>query len=181
MAIPPERKLTYEDYVHFPETERWEVVDGEAFVVAAPNTRHQIILVELNRQVANYIKEHSGGRVLVAPFDVVLSNHDVVQPDLVFIADEDMDVLTDKNAWGSPTWLVEVLSDPFRDRNLKLQRYERFGVSEYWIVDPSNDRVEVYRLEGGVYGAPTTHEAPECLSPLRPAGLSVDLTELFGA
>lgn len=179
MATRPDRRISYEDYLHFPDDERWEVIDGEAFLVAAPNTRHQIILGELFRQVANFVKAHGGGRVFIAPFDVVLSDFDVLEPDLVFIADEDMHVLNDKNVRGRPTWVVEVLSDAKRDRELKLQRYELFGVPEYWIVDPKTDRVEVYRLDGEGYGPPAIHEPPGRLSPLRPAALAVDLGEIF--
>jgi Uma2 family endonuclease len=176
----PDRKLTYDDYVTFPEDARYELIDGEAYVVPAPNAKHQLILVELVWQVTNHLKEHGGGKVLAAPFDVVLDPGDVLQPDLVFIADEDMDVLTEANAWGTPSWVVEILSsDPLRDRNLKFKRYERFGVPEYWIIDPVAERVEVYRLKDGRFAGPSVHAAPERLSPLKPDGLAVDLTELF--
>lgn len=182
MATRPERRLTYEDYLTFPEGERWEVIDGEAYMVPAPNTRHQQIIVEILVQVANHLKAHGGGTVLVSPFDVVLdAGGDVVQPDIVFIADADKDVLTEANAWGTPTWVIEVLSPsrPERDRRLKLGRYENFGVAEYWIVDPMADAVEIYRLEAGTYGSPSIVRPPDTASPLQPRGLAVDLAEVF--
>ena len=103
MATRPRRKLTYDDYVDFPEGERYELIDGDPYMVAAPNEKHQRILGELHLQVANFLKGHGGGRAYFAPFDVVLDPTDVLQPDLVFIADDDIDVLTEANVWGTPT------------------------------------------------------------------------------
>ncbi|MEX0874261.1 MAG: Uma2 family endonuclease [Actinomycetota bacterium] len=180
MATRPENKLTYDDYVTFPEDARYELIDGEAYVVPAPNTKHQQILSELYLQVGNHLKKHGGGRAFFAPYDVVLDPGDVLQPDLVFIADEHLGVLTEANVWGTPSWVVEVLSkDEARDRKLKFQRYERFGVPEYWIIDPATDRLEVYRLEGGTYQDTLVFAPPAHVSPLRPAALSIDLGQLF--
>ncbi|MCI0637220.1 MAG: Uma2 family endonuclease [Actinobacteria bacterium] len=181
MATRPDRRLTYDDYVDFPEGERYELIDGEVYVVPSPNEKHQRVLGELHRQAANHVKEHGGGRVYIAPFDVVLDPGDVLQPDLVFIADADLEVLTEANVWGTPTWVVEVLSrDTARDRKLKLPRYERFGVSEYWIIDPIAEQIEVYRLTDGAFGKPDLLHAPDRASPLLPPGLDFDLDEIFG-
>ncbi len=180
MATRPERRLTYDDYVHFPEGQRWELIDGEAYVVPSPNRRHQQILGRLYILIADHLDRHGGGEAYVAPFDVVLdSSGDVVQPDIVFVTDERIDVLTDANIWGTPSWVIEILSDPRRDRKLKLSRYERFGIPEYWITDPDADRVEIYRLEDGRYAAPQTIRAPESASPLQPRGIAIDLNHLF--
>jgi Uma2 family endonuclease len=182
LATRPKRRLTYEDYVGFPEGERWEVIDGEAYVVPSPNTRHQRVIVRILRLIADHLERHGGGEVFVAPYDVVLDeNGDIFQPDLVFIADQDMDVLTEANVWGTPTWAIEVLSPsrPERDRRLKLQRYEHFGVPEYWIVDPDDDSIAIYRLTAGSYGAPTIVRSPEQPSPLLPADLQIDLSNVF--
>jgi Uma2 family endonuclease len=180
VATRPENKLTYDDYVNFPEDARYELVDGEVYVVPGVNEKHQRILGELFWQLASHLKRHGGGRTYMPPFDVVLDKGDVLQPDLVFISDADMSVLTEANVWGTPTWVVEILSsDPNRDRRLKFKRYERFGVREYWIIDPVAERVEVYRLEGEAYGAAAIHAAPARVSPLLPEALEIDLTELF--
>jgi Uma2 family endonuclease len=183
LATRPERRLTYEDYAGFPEGERWEVIDGEAYVVPSPNRRHQLVAGEIHRQLANYLKDHGGGEVYIAPFDVVLDESDIVQPDVVFVAGADMDVLTDANVRGTPTWVVEVLSPsrPERDRRLKFGRYERFGVAEYWIVDPSDEAVEIYRLESGAYGPPVVVRAPDVAAPLQPSGFALDLAEVFSS
>lgn len=181
MAIRPERRLTYDDYVHFPEDKRWELIDGEALVVPAPNTRHQRILGRLFGWLFRYIEEHGRGEVFVSPFDVVLSDFDVFQPDVVFIAPHDADVLTEANVRGSPSWAIEVLSpsQPDRDRILKLQRYERFRVREYWIVDPFENTIAIYRLTGDLYGEPVVLSGDQTATPLEPDGFTVELTRLF--
>ncbi len=180
MATRPRRKLTYDDYVDFPEGERYELIDGDPYMVAAPNEKHQRVLGKLYLRVATFLEQHGGGRAYFAPFDVVLDPTDVLQPDLVFIADEDLDVLTEANVWGTPTWVVEILSStPKRDRVLKFARYQLFGVSELWIIDPVADHVEVYRLEDGTYGEPTIFGPGERARPLRPSGLEIDVAELF--
>lgn len=180
MATRPDRKLTFEDYLHFPEGERYELIDGEAWRMPSPNTRHQDLLGRLYLRAANYLEAHGGGRVFMAPFDVVLSSGDVLQPDLVFIAEGDLDVLTEANVWGRPSWVVEILSqDVRRDRVLKLQRYERFGVPEVWIVDLVNDVLEIHRLEAGRYGDPIVLHPPDVARPLAPQELEIDLGYVF--
>jgi Uma2 family endonuclease len=181
MAVRPERKLTYDDYVDFPESERWELIDGEAYVVPAPNTKHQRVLIRLLTDLTIHLRAYGGGEVLAAPYDVVLSQYDVLQPDIVFVSDADSRVITEANIWGTPTWAIEVLSPshPERDRKLKLARYERFGVPEYWIVDPITDRVEIYRLEGDAYGPALVVSPPDAASPIQPARFAVDLGVLF--
>jgi Uma2 family endonuclease len=175
----PEPYLTYEDYVHFPEGQRWELLDGEAFVIASPTARHQDIALRLARVVADHLDVHGGGRVFIAPFDVVLSPGDVVQPDVVFISDARMDVLTEANVWGTPDWAVEVLSDPHRDRELKRQRYANARIPEYWIIDPDTDRVEIYRLSGGSYPDPEVAGPPATVSPGVLPGLRIELAALL--
>jgi Uma2 family endonuclease len=173
-------KLTYEDYVHFPDNERWELIDGEAYFMPSPTARHQNITLDVAAIVRFHLKEHGGGEVFVAPFDVVLANGDVLQPDVVFIADEDISVLTEANVWGTPSWAVEVLStDKRRDRVLKFRRHEKFGLNELWLIDPFEDVVEIYRLDRGAYGLPLLARPPDRISPLRPEGLEIDLADLF--
>lgn len=174
MAKRAEPKLTYEDYLHFPEG-RWELIDGEAYMTASPNYRHQEIVGRLYWRVRSFVEEHGGGRVVLSPFDVVLTDHDVVQPDLVFLSDDALDVLTPANIRGRPTWVIEVLSDPRRDRRLKLDLYAREGIPEYWLVDPDQDHVEVRLLTGHTYLEPDIVRPPGRLSPRALPGLDLDL------
>lgn len=119
----------------------------------------------------------------MAPCDVVLSDFDVVQPDLVFVATAQADIVTETNIRGIPTLVVEILSEGNRklDETIKRQRYEHYGIPEYWIIDPALDQVKVYRLTDGHYGQVLvlSLDAHALLTtPLLP-NLSVSLTTLF--
>lgn len=146
MSFQPGKVWTYDDYAALPEDgKRYEVIEGELLMTPAPNFRHRDIVLWLGFLLRGHVLEHGGGRVAIAPADVVLSEINVVQPDLLFIAHADGDRITEANLQGAPSLAVEVLSDARRDRVLKRRLYEQFGVKEYWIVDPDAERVEVYR------------------------------------
>jgi Uma2 family endonuclease len=181
MARQPVR-LTYADYLRLPPDRRWEIVEGVPHVAPSPNIRHQEIAGRLFVLIANHLREHGGGRVFIAPLDTVLSDIDIVQPDVVFISDTDQDVLTDDNISGSPTWVIEVLSNPYYERD-KLRRYEAAGVGEHWLVNPYEDTLEVRVLERAMYrrtdaysppalGPPAIAARPARRPQLRPAALS---------
>lgn len=181
MARPQRVKLTYDDYLHFPESTRWELIDGEALVAPSPNTEHQEIAGDLYWQISSYLRAHAGGRVFVAPYDIVLSDHDVVQPDIVYVAADRDHIITEANIQGTPSWVVEVLSDPHRDRQLKRQIYERSRVPEFWIVDPGQRLLEVYRLSGDEYPDPRILSVPATASPQALPDLEIDLARIFRA
>jgi Uma2 family endonuclease len=177
MATRPETKLTYADYVTFPGERRWELLEGEAFVVPSPDEHHQDIVLRIARRIADHLDRHGGGKVFIAPFDVILSPDEstVVQPDVLFVSNEDAGVLTGKNVRGAPTWAIEVVSDPVRDKRDKRELYDRFGVEEYWAVDPDLRQVDIYRR-----GEPArVVKPPDRLSPIALPGLDLDLEALF--
>ncbi|HZF11542.1 MAG TPA: Uma2 family endonuclease, partial [Thermoanaerobaculia bacterium] len=121
------------------------------------------------------------GTVLYAPFDVLLSPHDVVQPDLLFISNERAAILTEANAQGAPDLVAEILSDSTlrRDETLKRDRYERFGVLEYWLVDPLRRTVRIFRRSGTGFAAPQELSAMDILTtPLLP-GFEIRVSEIF--
>ena len=174
------RTYTYADLEAFPDDGlRREIIDGELFVTPAPYLRHQRILRELAWMFMTYLKAHGGGEMLFAPADVVFSDTNVVEPDLLFVPDDRRGILTDKNIQGSPALVVEVASDTRMDRVRKRGLYERFGVPEYWVADPEADRIEVYRLTQDGYAKPVIFEPPETLLYDRLPGLSIDLAALF--
>ncbi|MCE9570957.1 MAG: Uma2 family endonuclease [Rhodocyclales bacterium] len=157
---------TYADYCSWPDDVRYELIDGVAYAMGpAPVRRHQGILLELARQVAN-ILEGSRCRPYIAPFDVRLPKAEeidndvdtVVQPDLVVICDRAK--LDDKGCRGAPDWVVEVLSPSTagHDQILKRALYQRVGVREYWLVHPVDRIVTIYTLNAGSYGAPDMRE-----------------------
>jgi Uma2 family endonuclease len=177
-------KLTYDDFVHFPDDgKRHELIDGEHYVTPSPNTRHQRIVRELTILIGTHLKRHPAGEIFGAPFDVVFSDFDVVEPDLLFVSKEQADVVTEQNVQGAPDLVVEVGSPATRrrDEKTKLQLYERFGVQEYWVVDPDLDVIKVYRLVEGRYQrtAELALAAHDALStPLMP-GLELSLADIF--
>ncbi|MDD5392041.1 MAG: Uma2 family endonuclease [Thiothrix sp.] len=153
--------FTYADYCKWSEDERWELIDGVAYAMAAPSTTHQRVISELVRQIGNFLVGKPC-EVFPAPFDVRLAATDatddqtnnVVQPDISIICDKNK--LDDKGCKGAPDWIIEVLSPSTASKDLihKLRLYERHGVREYWVVHPVDRVVMMWTLcTDGRYGA----------------------------
>lgn len=178
--MPGQQLLTYADLAAFPDDGlRRELLDGELLVSPSPLTRHQAISWRLTAVLAQHLDASGGGHAFAAPLDVVFSDHTVLEPDLLFIADDRSEIITEKNIQGSPSLVIEILSKPRIDRVRKRDLYARFEVPEYWIVDPDADRIEVHRLEEGGYGKPEILELGETLTtPLLP-GLEIDVSKLL--
>ncbi|MGH2829648.1 MAG: Uma2 family endonuclease [Actinomycetota bacterium] len=154
-SMESSRTLTYDDLLAFPDDGlRRELIDGELVVSPSPKTRHQSISVRLTLALGNHINAHGGATLFHAPLDVLFSNRDVVEPDLLVVLDDQREIMTEKNIQGVPVLLIEIVSDARLDKVRKRDLYARFGVPEYWVVDPDEDRVEVYRHDGAGYGKP---------------------------
>lgn len=180
MAVEPKRLLTYEDFLTFPDDGvRREIVKGEVLVTPAPNVRHQTLVLRLASALHDHVSARGGGRAFVSPLDVRLSEHDIVDPDVIFVAEDRLSIIKEKFMLGSPSLLIEVVSDPRTDRVRKRDLYARSGVLEYWIADPDADRVEVHRLEGDHYGKPEILEPGEILETSLLPGLRMNLASLF--
>jgi len=184
-ANPTAVKLTYDDFVHFPDDgNRHELIDGEHYVTPSPNTRHQRISGNLFLLIGSWLEDHPIGRVFYAPYDVVFSAFDVVEPDLLYLSNERAaQVLTPLHAKGVPELVIEIGSKGTRkrDETIKRRLYERAGVSEYWIVDPMIDAIRLYRREDDRFGRPLemSREAGDVLTtPLLP-GLDLPLARIF--
>ncbi len=146
--------LTYEDYQKLPDNgTRKEILGGELFVTPAPTPRHQHVVGTLYAALKTHIDARRLGEALASPIDVVLSPTDVVQPDIVFIAQRRRDIIGEAAIHGAPDLVVEALSPGTAaiDRGRKMQAYARAVVPEYWVVDPDAHAIEVYHLEGGTY------------------------------
>lgn len=147
---PARVKLTYDDFLLFPDDgKRHELIDGEHYVTAAPYTAHQVIVGNLYFIIAAFLKQQPVGRVFLSPFDVVFSNFDVVEPDLLYISTARMEILTAKHVRGSPDLVIEVLSRGTRrtDEVIKRRLYDRAQVHEYWIVDLVRETLRVWRRD----------------------------------
>ena len=182
MSAPnPRIKLTYQDYANTPDDERYELLDGELIRMTAPAEIHQRVATLLGWKVAQFVSENALGRVYVAPFDVVLSDTDVVEPDLLFVSNERAHVITAANVQGAPDLVVEILSPTSakRDRTVKRALYARHGVSEYWIVDTEARTVALLlHRDGGFETAGTYGEAETLTSPTLP-GFGLNVGDLF--
>ena len=178
----PVLKFTYEDYRTTPEDKRCELLDGDLLMTPAPNLKHQRLQLGLSRLLARFIEERALGELFVAPCDVVLSDHDVVQPDLLFVSRERAHLLSGGDAVrGAPDLVVEILSPATagRDRGYKRALYARHGVTEYWLVDPLDETIAIHRLRGGALVVAHTFGRGQTLrSPLL-AGFELDMDAVF--
>lgn len=177
-------KLTYEDFRHFPpDGRRHELVDGEHFVTPSPASKHQLVLGNLFGNLWKHVHESGSGWVGWSPLDVVLTEFDVLQPDLFFVSQARMDRVEEGRIMGAPDLVVEALSPSTRkhDEVTKRRLYEMHGVLEYWIVDVELERITIHRRQGDGFGEKIelSKEADANLStPLLP-GFEVALGELF--
>ena len=184
-ATSPRVKLTYEDFLQFPDDgKRHELIDGEHYVTPSPNTKHQRVSGRLYLTIGNWLEAHPTGQLFYAPFDIVFSNFDVVEPDLLYMSNERAaTILTDKHVRGAPEIVIEIGSPATRkrDETVKRRLYERSGVSEYWVVDPDLDTIRVYRSVRGRFGRPTdlSAEASDVLTSPLLSGLEIPLARVF--
>lgn len=150
MAAPALLKLTVDDYLTLPEGgPRYQLIDGDLFMAPSPLRYHQRIVIRLASLIMDYLKEHPDGELNVAPFDVHLDRHNVVQPDLCWFSEKRRHLLSRRGAEGAPDWVIEVLSDSTArlDRVSKRTLYGRFGTRELWLIDPTSDLIERYLLD----------------------------------
>jgi Uma2 family endonuclease len=175
-------KLTYADYQMLPDDGlRHEIIDGEHYVTPSPATRHQRISLRLCHLIQSYLDTHSAGELLAAPFDVVLSNHDVVEPDLLFLSTARAAQLTPQNLQGAPDLIGEILSPASRHRDERLKRglYEAAGVDEYWIFDPNTDSAIVYRRGASGFQMGIRLSRSDVLTTSLLPGLELPLERVF--
>ena len=177
-------QLTYEDYLLFPDDgKRHEIIEGDHYVTPAPKTTHQRASFNLALALGAFTKRHSLGLVLTAPCDVLLSDENVVQPDLLFVSTARASIVTEDNIRGAPDLVVEIISETTRkkDEVTKRKLYERFGVQEYWLLDPELETVKIFRRERQVFGRALelSKEANDVLTTDLLPGFDLAITEIF--
>ena len=184
-SVPDRVKLTYADLLALPDDGlRHELIDGEHFVTPSPGSVHQLIAGNLYFWIRTYLVGHPIGVIMLAPFDIVLTDFDVVEPDLIYFSRRRFEeIVGERNARGAPDLAVEVLSPStrLRDEVTKRRLYERSGVREYWVVDPELETVKVYRAAAGrlVKEPELSLESNDALaSPLFP-DMNLPLSEIF--
>ncbi|MFO8098741.1 MAG: Uma2 family endonuclease [Salinibacter sp.] len=177
-------RLTYEDYRTIPDDgKRHEIIEGEEYMSPSPTTSHQRIVGCLFNSLYNHVSDHGGGEVFMAPHNVILSDHDVVQPDVFFVTAERREIVKERGIAGAPDLVVEVVSEGNRrhDEVRKRRVYARHGVTEYGVVDPELKTVKVYRRPEDGYErvAEWRAETDDTLTTPNLSGWALPLTTLF--
>ena len=181
VTVGTRRKFTYQDYRNTPDDSRYELLDGELIEMPSPKEIHQRLVLLIGSLFHAFVSGGNLGKAYIAPFDVVFTDTDVAQPDVIFVSNERAHIITEDNIRGAPDLVIEILSPSTasRDRTFKRTLYERHGVREYWMVDPDARNITVliltedrYKL-AGIYGEGQTLTSPTLL------GFSLNLDDIF--
>jgi len=174
-------RYTYKDYLLIDDDKRYEILRGGLIMVPAPFTIHQRLLIRLSVIFSNFIKEKKLGEMLVAPTDVVLAEDTVVQPDILFINKERLDIIKEAAIMDSPDLIVEIVSPSSASYDTVEKRdiYEEYGVKEYWLVFPQEKVIEVLTLENNIYREFCKGRKTGVVRSKIIVGLEVDLKEVF--
>ncbi len=173
--------FTYQDYLKLDDDKRYEIVEGELFLLPTPDLYHQRTLGRISMALHEHVREHHLGEIFHAPLDVVLSEINVVQPDILFVSTERAAILTEANIQGAPDLVIEILSPATRQRDLGIKRnlYAKYGVRQYWIVEPDAKTLEVLVWTETGYRSAAVFPQTGVLNSDLFSGLSLDLTDIF--
>ena len=187
VTAKPKGTLTYADYAATPEGERWELIDGALYhMAAAPNTRHQTISLFLGAPMDAYILPRRLGLLYRAPFALMLSETNTVEPDLLYVSAERRHIITARGCEGIPDLVVEILSpsNSANDLAVKRELYARHGIPEYWILDPVQETVQALTEPAindgiGEYTVEARYQIGDALTTDRIPGLAVAVADIF--
>jgi Uma2 family endonuclease len=179
-VVPQTKRWTYENYYKLDDERRYEVINGELLMAPAPDTWHQDWVGQLHLLIAPFVTRNNLGRVFIAPLDVILNEENVVQPDLVFVSQANLQIIEKRGIFGAPDLLIELISPSSvrRDRYVKHELYARLGVREYWIGDPANKSLEVLVLQEGRYQLHCSAEGKGRITSTIIKGLDFDLADI---
>jgi len=152
-SIIEKKKYTYDDYLKTPDDKRYELIEGELYMTPSPITNHQRISRKIEFLLEKFVTENELGEIFYAPYDVYFDDENVVQPDILFISKDRLNIIGDKNLQGAPDLVIEILSESnaYRDLIQKKKLYARFGVKEYWIVVPGEKTIDIHILKDKTY------------------------------
>jgi Uma2 family endonuclease len=180
--VPEPIRLTYQDYCALPEDgRRYEILDGDLYMSPSPEIRHQDIILSLAAILREHVREQKLGRVFVAPLDVILDEHNIVEPDIIYVSKAKQGIISRQNIQGTPDLLIEVLSPSSRDRDLRDKRniYARCGVPFYWIVDPEAGTLLELQLVESAYATVALHVKGSTFRPVHFPDLAIELNALW--
>jgi Uma2 family endonuclease len=179
---PDQGAWTYADYSRLPDTGwRYEIIEGGLHMAPAPHPAHQEASNTLSTALTNYVKQHQSGKIFYAPIDVLLPAENTnVQPDILFLAQDRLDLISDRGIEGPPDLIIEILSPSnwIIDRQDKFVLYEKSGVKEYWIVDIKQQTIEVYALTAAGYGILGKYQGSDQAPSRQLKGFSIPVDEV---
>jgi Uma2 family endonuclease len=182
MALTQPILLTADDYRAMPETgPRYQLIEGDLIMSPAPNRYHQDISRNLEFLLLKYLEKHPIGKLYHAPFDVYLTQYNVFQPDILFVAKERLSILTEAGAEGAPNLVIEILSPrtAVLDKESKRKVYAREGVEELWILDPAKKTVAQFRLQEDPAEPAAVHGLKHAFGSLCFPGLKLRVRDIF--
>jgi len=185
-VLKPKIKYTYEDYKSLPvwENKQYELLDGELITVPAPSTYHQKISGQIYFLIKLFVEKTGSGVIFYYPLDVVLEGEegcDVVQPDIIFISKDRLDIIKEEEIRGAPDLVIEILSPATekKDKFCKKSLYAIHAVREYWIVDLTKKTIELYTLTGEGFKLHQEYKVGDILRSIVLEGLEIDLKDIF--
>ena len=179
---PSQGEWTYADYAAIPDDgRRYEVVNGVLYMAPSPVERHQFASSRFTHYLVVHVDFKGLGRVYAAPFDVELSSGNVVQPDVIVVLSDNLQVITAERIVGAPDLVIGIASPSTatHDRDRKRRAYEQAGVREYWIADPYARTVEILALENGKYRLLGVFQGQSILPSRVLPGLPFRVAQLF--
>jgi Uma2 family endonuclease len=185
-AAPPvlekEERWTYARYLR--ETaagEYFTIIAGEKIVSPSPTDFHQVVFGNLHLLLGPWVRSSGIGKIRIAPYDVILDEEVVVQPDLVIVLNEHLTRITPKNLRGAPDLVIEIVSPGSTrlDRVKKREVYAQYGILEYWIVSPGERTVEILRLRDGQYEQAGLYEEGDALQSPLLTGFTCPVKDIF--
>ncbi|MBI4632169.1 MAG: Uma2 family endonuclease [Chloroflexi bacterium] len=163
------------------EGEHFEVIEGIRTMAPSPSRFHQYALTKLASQLETFVTRENLGTVLVAPFDVYFSEDEFVQPDILFVAKDHSERLTDHGVRGAPDLVIEIVSpgSTRMDRITKRNLYAKHGVPEYWIISPNEQTIEVLTLQNRKYETAGFYEEDDSIASPTLIGFSCVVRDIF--
>ncbi len=176
-----EKVWTYRDYLGLNDDKRYEVINGRLYEMPAPHFEHQKVSGLIEFLLRGFVYKNKLGEIVDAPFDIILSETVVVQPDIVFISNDNLKNIKSGKLFGPPDLIVEVVSPSSyrRDRYEKFEIYEKAGIKEYWLVYPGEKAIEVWVLKEGKYELYGIASGKGKVKSKVLKGFEVDLKEVF--
>ncbi|HZK76661.1 MAG TPA: Uma2 family endonuclease [Candidatus Kapabacteria bacterium] len=181
-SLTLKQRKTIADYQRLPEGTPIQLIDGEFIMSPSPVRKHQKLIGKLHLQLGELVESNKLGEVYIAPFDVHMSRNDVYQPDLLFVSNEHLDDIQEDGVHGPPDLVIEVLSRSTAGFDLLLKKdgYEKFGVKEYWVVDPMDKTIEVFINSPNGFVSSFAGKTGTACSSVLPE-FCIDVIALFGA